>query len=100
MSYEIRGLIGILWRDCSNCSTFDQARIQAVFAMPEGTDRAPLVGDSEDKAEHSREVVATPSIQTQSSDRSACEEVVVPHFWVFIEGSIFWKISLDLDSRL
>ncbi|XP_013632796.1 PREDICTED: uncharacterized protein LOC106338338 [Brassica oleracea var. oleracea] len=69
MSDEIRGVIGILRRDRSNWSTFDQARIRAVFAMSEGTDRAPLVGGSEDEAEHSREVVATPSVQTQSSDR-------------------------------
>ncbi|KAF3559129.1 hypothetical protein F2Q69_00013257 [Brassica cretica] len=66
MSDEIRGVIGILWRDWS---TFDQARIRAVFAMSEGTDRAPLVGGSEGEAEHSWEVVATPSVQTQSSDR-------------------------------
>ena len=45
---EIWGLIGVLQRDRSNWSTFDQARIRAVFAMPEGTDRAPLVGGSED----------------------------------------------------
>ena len=69
MSDEIRGLIRILRRDHSNWSTFNQARIRAVFAMPEGNDRAPLVGGSEDEAEHSREVVATPSVQTQSSDR-------------------------------
>ena len=37
--------------------------------MPKGTNRAPLIGDSEDEAEHSREVVATPSVQAQSSDR-------------------------------
>ncbi|KAG2250913.1 hypothetical protein Bca52824_081049 [Brassica carinata] len=70
MSDKIRGLIGILRRDRSNWSTFDQARIRAVFAMPEGTDnRAPLVGGSEDEAENSEEVIATPSVQTQSSDR-------------------------------
>ncbi|XP_048611573.1 uncharacterized protein LOC106393026 [Brassica napus] len=69
MSDEIRGLIGILRRVRSNWSTFNQARIRAVFAMPEGNDRAPLVGGSEDEAEHSREVVATPSVQTQFSDR-------------------------------
>ncbi|KAF2556945.1 hypothetical protein F2Q68_00014743 [Brassica cretica] len=45
MSDEIRGLIGILRRDRSNLSTFDQARIRAVFAMPEGTNRAPLFRD-------------------------------------------------------
>ncbi|XP_013669581.1 uncharacterized protein LOC106374022 [Brassica napus] len=48
MSDEIHGLIGILRRDRSNWSTFDQARIRAIFAMLEGTDRAPLVGGSED----------------------------------------------------
>ncbi|KAG2255258.1 hypothetical protein Bca52824_074552 [Brassica carinata] len=69
MSDEIRGLIGILRRDCSNWSTFDQARIRAAFAMPEGTDRAPLVGGSEDETENSQEVIATTSVQTQSSDR-------------------------------
>ncbi|KAF3583490.1 hypothetical protein F2Q69_00028404 [Brassica cretica] len=68
MSDEIRGLIGILRRDRSNWSTFDQARIRAVFAIPEGTDRAPVFGGSEDEAEHSQ------------------------------EGAIFWKISLDHDS--
>ncbi|KAF2597393.1 hypothetical protein F2Q68_00007405 [Brassica cretica] len=69
MSDEIHGLIGILRRDRSNWSTFDQARIRAVFAMPKGTNRAPLVGGSEDEAKHSQEVIATPSVQTQSSDR-------------------------------
>ncbi|KAF2539531.1 hypothetical protein F2Q68_00019944 [Brassica cretica] len=69
MSDEIRGLIGILRRDCSNWSTFDQARIRAAFAMPEGTDRTPLVGGSEDETENSQEVIATTSVQTQSSDR-------------------------------
>ncbi|KAF3593351.1 hypothetical protein DY000_02022983 [Brassica cretica] len=69
MSDEIRGLIGILRRDRLNWPTFDQARIRVDFAMPEGTDSAPLVGDSEDKAENSQEVIATPSVQTQSSDR-------------------------------
>ncbi|KAF2535610.1 hypothetical protein F2Q68_00019925 [Brassica cretica] len=43
--------------------------IQTVFALPVRTDRAPLVDESEDEAEHSQEVVATPSVQTQSSDR-------------------------------
>ncbi|KAF3538085.1 hypothetical protein F2Q69_00018905 [Brassica cretica] len=56
-------------RDRSNWSTFDQARIRAVFAMPKGTNMAPLVGGSEDEAKHSQEVIATPSVQTQSSDR-------------------------------
>ncbi|KAF3569690.1 hypothetical protein F2Q69_00060242 [Brassica cretica] len=50
-------------------STFAQTRIQTVFALLVRTDRAPLVEESEDEAEHSQEVVATPSVQTQSSDR-------------------------------
>ena len=33
------------------------------------TDRAPLVEESEDEAEHSQEVEGTFSVQTQSSDR-------------------------------
>ncbi|KAF3496662.1 hypothetical protein DY000_02052251 [Brassica cretica] len=33
------------------------------------TDMAPLVGGSEDEVEHSQEVLVTPSVQTQSSDR-------------------------------
>ncbi|KAF3598651.1 hypothetical protein F2Q69_00034947 [Brassica cretica] len=37
--------------------------------MPEGINRAPLVGGSEDEAEHSQEVIATPSVQAQPSDR-------------------------------
>ncbi|KAF2608290.1 hypothetical protein F2Q68_00042964 [Brassica cretica] len=37
--------------------------------MPEGINRAPLVGGSDDEAEHSQEVIATPSVQVQSSDR-------------------------------
>ena len=69
MSDETRGSIRILRGDRSNWSTFDQVRIRAVFAMPEGTDRAPLVGGSKDEAEHSQEVIVTPSVQTQSSDR-------------------------------
>ncbi|KAF3532282.1 hypothetical protein DY000_02039517 [Brassica cretica] len=69
MSDGIRGLIGILRRGCSNWSSFDQTRIRTVFAMPEGINRAPLVGGSEHEAEHSQEVIATPSVQAQSSDR-------------------------------
>ncbi|KAF3584040.1 hypothetical protein F2Q69_00030647 [Brassica cretica] len=69
MSEEIRGLIGILRRDRSSWSSFDQTRIRTVFAMPEGINRAPLVGGSEDEDEHSQEVIATPSVQAQSSDR-------------------------------
>ncbi|KAF2541734.1 hypothetical protein F2Q68_00031852 [Brassica cretica] len=68
MSDEICGLMRVLRRGRSNWSTFDQTRIQTVFALPVRTDRAPLV-ESEDEAEHSQEVVATPSVQTQSSDR-------------------------------
>ncbi|KAF3501226.1 hypothetical protein F2Q69_00042990 [Brassica cretica] len=62
MSYEIRGLIGILRRDRSYWSTFDQARIRAVFAMPEGDDSAPFVGGSEDEAEHSQKVIAVETL--------------------------------------
>ena len=54
MSDEIRGLIGVLRRGHLDWSSFDQARIRADFAKPEGTNRAPLVGGSEDEAEHSR----------------------------------------------
>ncbi|KAF3536857.1 hypothetical protein F2Q69_00023735 [Brassica cretica] len=68
MSDEIRGLIGVLRRGRLNWSLFDQARIRVAFAMPEGTNRGPQVGCPEDGAEHSREVVATPSVQAQSSD--------------------------------
>ncbi|KAF3548763.1 hypothetical protein DY000_02008500 [Brassica cretica] len=69
MSDEIRGMVRVLRRGRSNWSTFDRTRIQTVFALPVGTDRAPLVGESGDEAEHSQEVVATPSVQTQSLDR-------------------------------
>ncbi|XP_048613418.1 uncharacterized protein At3g60930, chloroplastic-like [Brassica napus] len=69
MSDGIHGLIGILRRDRSSWSSFDQTRIRTVFAMPERINRAPLVGGSEDEAEHSQEVIATPSVQAQSSDR-------------------------------
>ncbi|KAF2552158.1 hypothetical protein F2Q68_00033715 [Brassica cretica] len=61
MSDGIHGLIGILRRGYSNWSSFDQTRIRTVFAMPEGINRDPLVGGSEDEAEHSQEVAATPS---------------------------------------
>ncbi|XP_048605659.1 uncharacterized protein At3g60930, chloroplastic-like [Brassica napus] len=37
MSDEMRGLIGVLRRGCLDWSSFDQARIRAAFAMPEGT---------------------------------------------------------------
>jgi len=69
MSDEIRDLMRVLRRGRSNWSTFDRTRIQTVFALPVRTDRAPLVEESKDEAEHSQEVVATPSVQTQSSDR-------------------------------
>ncbi|XP_048622609.1 uncharacterized protein LOC125591797 [Brassica napus] len=65
MSDEIRGLMRVLRRGHSNWSTIDQTRIQTVFAFPVRTDRAPLVEESEDEAEHSQEVVETPSVQTQ-----------------------------------
>ncbi|KAF2603481.1 hypothetical protein F2Q70_00026744 [Brassica cretica] len=69
MSDGIRGLIGILRGGRSNWSSFDQTRIRTVFTMLEGINRAPLVGGSDDEAEHSQEVIATPSVQAQSSDR-------------------------------
>ncbi|XP_013608163.1 PREDICTED: uncharacterized protein LOC106314908 [Brassica oleracea var. oleracea] len=69
MSDGVRGLIEILWGGRSNWSSFDQTRIRTIFAMPEGINRAPLVGGSDDEAEHSQEVIATPSVQVQSSDR-------------------------------
>ncbi|KAF2536013.1 hypothetical protein F2Q70_00027102 [Brassica cretica] len=69
MSDEIRGLMRVIRRGRSNWSTFDRTRIQTVFALPVRTDRAPLVEESEDEAEYSQEVVSTPSVQTQSSDR-------------------------------
>ncbi|KAF3549363.1 hypothetical protein DY000_02008430 [Brassica cretica] len=65
MSDGIRGLIEILRRGCSNWSSFDQIRIRTVFAVPEGINRAPLFGGSEDEAEQSQEVIATPSVQAQ-----------------------------------
>ncbi|KAL0668841.1 hypothetical protein Bca4012_031545 [Brassica carinata] len=65
----IRGLIRILHGGRSNWSSFDQTRIRTVFTMPEGINRAPLVGGSDDEAEHSQEVIATPSVQAKSSDR-------------------------------
>ncbi|KAF3579567.1 hypothetical protein DY000_02031642 [Brassica cretica] len=69
MSDEIHDLMRVLRRGRSNWSTFDRTRIQTAFASPAGTGRAPLVEESEDEAEHSQEVVATLSVQTQSSDR-------------------------------
>ncbi|KAF3485163.1 hypothetical protein F2Q69_00053163 [Brassica cretica] len=69
MSDEIRDLMRVLRRGRSNWSTFDRTRIQTAFALPAGTGRAPSVEESEDEAEHSQEVVATSSVQTQSSDR-------------------------------
>ncbi|KAF3510171.1 hypothetical protein F2Q69_00007851 [Brassica cretica] len=64
MSDEIRGMVRVLRRGRSNWSTFDRTRIQTLFALSVGTDRAPLVGESGDEAEHSQEVVATPSFRT------------------------------------
>ncbi|KAF3538342.1 hypothetical protein F2Q69_00021504 [Brassica cretica] len=69
MSEEIRGLIGVLRKGRLYCFSFDRARIRTAFAMPEGTNMAPLVGGSEDEAEHSQGVVATPSVQAQSLNR-------------------------------
>ena len=69
MSYEIRDLMRVLRKGRSNWSAFDRTRIQTAFALPAGTGRAFLVEESEDEAENSQEVVATPSVQTQSSDR-------------------------------
>ena len=69
MTDKMRGLIGVLRRGRLYWSSFDQARIRAAFAMPEGTNRAPLVGGSEDEAKHSQEVIVTHSVQAQSSDR-------------------------------
>ncbi|KAF2563857.1 hypothetical protein F2Q70_00016423 [Brassica cretica] len=69
MSHEICGLIGVLRIGRLDWASFDQARIRAAFAMPEGTNRAPLVGGSEDEAEHSQEVISTHFVRAQSSDR-------------------------------
>ena len=69
MSDEIRVLMRVLRRGHSNWFSFDQTRIQTVFALPAGINRAPLVEESEDEAEHSQEVEGTLSVQTQSSDR-------------------------------
>ncbi|KAF3574647.1 hypothetical protein F2Q69_00059630 [Brassica cretica] len=69
MPDEIRSLIGVLRRDRSNWSSFDQSRIRAAFAMPEGTNRPqPVIGSYEDEAERSQEVIATSSIQAHSLD--------------------------------
>ncbi|KAF3574648.1 hypothetical protein F2Q69_00059631 [Brassica cretica] len=58
MPDEIRSLIGVLRRDRSNWSSFDQSRIRAAFAMPEGTNRPqPVIGSYEDEAERSQEVM-------------------------------------------
>ncbi|KAF2530918.1 hypothetical protein F2Q70_00029655 [Brassica cretica] len=69
MSDEIRGLMRVLRRGRSNWFSFDRTRIQTVFALPVGIDRAPFVEESEDEAEHSQEVEGIPFVQTQSSDR-------------------------------
>ncbi|KAG2297635.1 hypothetical protein Bca52824_044304 [Brassica carinata] len=66
---EIRGMMRVLRRGRSNWFTFDRTQIQTVFALPAGIDRAPLVEESGDEAEHSQEVVVTPSVQNKSSDR-------------------------------
>ncbi|KAG2281374.1 hypothetical protein Bca52824_052594 [Brassica carinata] len=66
---EICGLMRVLRRGRSNWFTFDRTRNQTVFALPAGIDKAPLVEESGDEAEHSQEVIVTPSVQTQSSDR-------------------------------
>ncbi|KAF2604885.1 hypothetical protein F2Q70_00026429 [Brassica cretica] len=43
MSDEIRGLIGVLQRGGSNWSSFDQSRTRDAFAIPGGTNMAPLL---------------------------------------------------------
>ena len=69
MSNEICGMMSVLRRGRSNWFNFDRTRLQTVFALPAGIDRALLVEESGDEAEHSQEVVVIPSVQTQSSDR-------------------------------
>ncbi|XP_048622644.1 uncharacterized protein LOC125591820 [Brassica napus] len=68
MSDEIRDIMRALRRGCSNWSTFDRTRIQNVHALPAGTNKAPSAEGSEGETDHSQEVVATPSVQTQSSN--------------------------------
>ena len=50
MSEEIRGLIGVLRKGRLYCSSFDRARIRTAFAMPEGTNMAPLVGTPSERS--------------------------------------------------
>ncbi|XP_009124888.1 uncharacterized protein At3g60930, chloroplastic [Brassica rapa] len=64
MSDEIRGLMRILRRGCSNWFTFDQTRIQTVFALPVGTGKAPLIEKSEDET---RQLMRRSSFQTSGS---------------------------------
>ncbi|KAG5388413.1 hypothetical protein IGI04_029954 [Brassica rapa subsp. trilocularis] len=66
---EICGMMRILRRCRSNWFTFDQTRIQTVFALPVGTGVAPLIEKSEDKTGHSQEVAGASSGQDQSTDR-------------------------------
>ncbi|KAF2589808.1 hypothetical protein F2Q70_00039622 [Brassica cretica] len=65
ISDEIRGLMRVLRRVPSGSSSISD-EIRGLMRVLR---RAPLVEESEDEAEHSQEVVATPSVQTQSSDR-------------------------------
>ncbi|KAF3578277.1 hypothetical protein DY000_02030484 [Brassica cretica] len=69
MSDEIHDLMRALRRGRSNWYTFDRTQIQTVLALPAGTNRASSAEGSEGETDHSQEVVATPSVQTQSSDR-------------------------------
>ncbi|XP_048622646.1 uncharacterized protein LOC125591822 [Brassica napus] len=69
MSDEIHDLMRALRRGRSNWSTFDRTRIKKVLALPAGTNKAPSAEGSEGETDHSQEVVATPSVQTQSSNR-------------------------------
>ncbi|XP_013665375.2 uncharacterized protein LOC106369810 [Brassica napus] len=66
---EICGMMRILRRCRSNWFTFDQTRIQTVFALPVGTGVAPLIEKSEDETGHSQEVAGASSGQDQSTDR-------------------------------
>ncbi|KAF3486505.1 hypothetical protein F2Q69_00054481 [Brassica cretica] len=77
ISDEIRDLMRALRRVHSNWSTFDRTRIQTVIVLPAETNRAPSAEGSEGKTDHSQEVVATPSVQTQSSDRMFQEDEIV-----------------------
>ncbi|KAF3569904.1 hypothetical protein F2Q69_00058617 [Brassica cretica] len=68
MSDEIRDLMRALRRSRSNWSTFDRTRIQTILALLAGINKAPSAEGSEGETDHSQEVVATPSVQTQSSN--------------------------------